>query len=309
MKKFLLYLLLITIFFIVGLFLIFFRFDIPIGKIIEEYADAQSQFITIQGIKVHYKSEGKGVPLVLIHGTSSSLHTWDGWTKELKSNFRVIRMDLPAFGLTGPAWNGEYTTEKYVQFIKDFLDQLGIDTCYMAGNSFGGHLTWRFAQKYPKRVLKMILISASGYPISKPLPITFRIVKFPLINSIFRYFTPKFIIKKNLEEVFGDDTKISNAMINRYYKLLLREGNRMAFIDRVELLAENDLEYKRIGSITIPTLIQWGDKDFWVPLSDGRKFDNDLPDSTLIIYNGVGHIAMEEIPKQTALDVYDFLKK
>ena len=61
-----------------------------------QYTDSNSQFISVDGLEVHYKDEGSGFPIVLLHGTSASLHTWDAWTEELIKNYRVIRMDLPS---------------------------------------------------------------------------------------------------------------------------------------------------------------------------------------------------------------------
>ncbi len=77
------------------------RIDIPVETLAQEFANEQSRFIEVDGLNVHYRDEGEGEPLVLLHGWSASLHTWDVWTEKLKRDFRVIRLDLPAFGLTG----------------------------------------------------------------------------------------------------------------------------------------------------------------------------------------------------------------
>ena len=79
--------------------------DIPLNDLKSKYATAPSSFISINGMDVHFRDEGNktdSIPIVLIHGTGSSLHTFDDWADNLKEDYRVIRMDLPAYGLTGP---------------------------------------------------------------------------------------------------------------------------------------------------------------------------------------------------------------
>ena len=112
--------------------------DRPLAELKQRWAQPPSTFVQVQGMYVHLRDEGPRtdpVPIVLLHGTSSSLHTWDGWAQELKSNRRVIRFDLPGFGLTGPSPDGDYRIERYVRFVAAMLDELGISHCVLAGNS------------------------------------------------------------------------------------------------------------------------------------------------------------------------------
>jgi pimeloyl-ACP methyl ester carboxylesterase len=126
--------------------------DIPVEELKLEYANEQSEFMELNGLSVHYRDEGEGMPVVLVHGTAASLHTWDDWTNTLKEHYRVIRMDIPAFGLTGPDPKGDYSIDGYVGFLAQFLDQLHIDSMYLAGNSLGGNIAWNFASEHPDKV-------------------------------------------------------------------------------------------------------------------------------------------------------------
>ena len=139
-------------------FLALVRFDIPVEELKKTYADGTSRFVPVGGMDVHYRDEGRGFPLVLIHGTAASLHTWDGWATALSGDFRVIRMDLPAFGLTGPAPDRDYRIGAYVRFIDDFLDTIGVTRCHLAGNSLGGLIAWNYALAHPAKVDRMILV-------------------------------------------------------------------------------------------------------------------------------------------------------
>ena len=108
------------------------------------YTDEQSQWIEIEGIPVHYKKEGSGPAVILVHGTGASLHTWDDWTEVLDDNYTVYRMDIPAFGLTGPALDKDYTIGAYVDFINDFVQSQSLDTFSIGGNSLGGYIAWAY---------------------------------------------------------------------------------------------------------------------------------------------------------------------
>ena len=260
-------------------------------------------------MQVHYRDEGRGFPIVLIHGTGSSLHTWNDWTKQLTKTNRVIRMDLPAFGLTGPNKNADYSIKNYTNFIHHFLDKINVDKFHLAGNSLGGNIAWNYAAEYPKRVEKLVLVDASGLPTNKPQPAIFKMAKTPILNSLFLFVTPKVFIKKNMEEVYADNAKITDKLITRYHKMSLRTGNRQAFIDRAKidfkLGANSNLE--KIKSIKIPTLLIWGAKDNWIPLDNGKRMDSLLPNSKLVVLENSGHVPMEENPEESLAVLKDFL--
>ncbi len=209
--------------------------DIPVEILKEKYANEFSKFVEIDGMQVHYRVEGKGMPIVLIHGTGSSLHTWDDWTTKLKENYQVIRMDLPAFGLTGPNKSGDYSIKKYTQFLEKFVVKMKIDSMFLAGNSLGGNIAWDYTSKNSQKVQKLILVDASGLPTNKPQPWIFKMAKTPVLSKLFLYITPKSVIEDNMKQVYEDDAKITNTLITRYHDLALRTGNRQAFIDRAKI--------------------------------------------------------------------------
>ena len=285
--------------------------DIPLEELKTKYANAPSKFISVDGMEVHYRDEGDAsdsIPIVLIHGTGSSLHTFNDWTVQLSKNHRVIRLDIPAYGLTGPFPNRDYSTAHYVVFINNFLKALDIKNCILAGNSLGGGIAWNFTAAYPHMVDKLILIDASGYPsASKSVPIAFKLAQTPVLKNIFTFITPRFVAKQSIENVYADKSKVTKAMVDRYFELTLREGNRQAFVDR--LGTEKDTTaYKNIKTIRQPTLILWGDQDELIPPKMAHRFHEDLPNSELVILKGVGHVPMEERPDKSLEVVLSFLK-
>ncbi len=284
--------------------------DIPVEDLKIEYANKHSQFIEIDGIQVHYKDEGTGFPIVLIHGTASSLHTWDDWTQELKKQYRVIRMDLPAFGITGPNATSDYSIQSYVKFLDTFLTQIKLDSFHLAGNSLGGNIAWNYAAENSKKVKKLILVDASGLPTNKPQPGIFKMAKTSVLNSLFLYVTPKFFIKKNIKEVYADESKITDELITRYHKMALREGNRQAFIDRarIDFKLDSKANYDKLKSIQNRTLLLWGAKDSWIPLDNGKRMDSLMQNSVLKVLENSGHVPMEENPKESLKLLNQFLE-
>ena len=302
----------VAFFFMVILLLIVFlsRRDIAVDTLKKTYAQPPSSFISIDDMDIHYRDEGPvsdSLPLVLMHGTGASLHTFDDWTNALKQQKRVVRMDLPAFGLTGPFPNRTYTIEHYVAFLDTFLTAKGIKKCILAGNSLGGQIAWAYTAFHPNKVDKLILIDAAGYPYkSKSKPIAFTLANIPIANTLLTYITPRFMIKKSIENVYADPKKITPALIDRYFDLTLREGNRQAFVDRMQ--TNTIISVNLLKNIQQPTLILWGEQDDLIPIESAYRFQKDIPHSSLVILKQLGHVPMEEGPNQSLKPLLSFLK-
>ena len=285
--------------------------DIPLNQLKKKYSDSNSFFVRIGEMDIHYRDQGDkkdSIPIVLIHGTASSLHTYDNWVSKLAINHRVIRMDLPGYGLTGPFPNRDYSFDNYVAFLKDFFEKIGIKSCILAGNSLGGNIAWRFTTEYSEMVDKLILIDAAGYPMkSKSIPLAFKIAQIPIIQDIFTFISPKFIAKASVKNVYKDKTKVNKKLVDRYFELTLREGNRQAFIDRFKV--KYDTIFKKIKLIYKRTLILWGEDDELIPLEMAYLFHKDLPNDTLVILKDVGHVPMEESPNKSLSPFIEFLRK
>ena len=301
----------LTLLFIIAVILLFVHRDIPLNELKIKYANSNSSFIAVNGMDVHFRDEGlqtDTIPIVLIHGTGASLHTFNAWSDRLKKLHRVIRMDLPAYGLTGPFPDGNYTMAHYIAFLKDFLTALNIKKCVLAGNSLGGAIAWNFTLEQPSMVTKLILIDASGYPIaSKSVPIAFSLAKIPVINKLLSFITPRFLVRASVENVYFDNSKVTDTLVERYFELTLRKGNRKAFVDRLKIPKDTGA-YSNIKYIKQPTLLLWGAEDLLIPVENAHKFHQDLPTSTLVILDDTGHTPMEESPLESLEPVLNFLK-
>lgn len=298
LKRILRYLLFILLTVIVISLGMMYRSEIPLDQLKPSYTNDASRFIPLMGMQVHYRDEGNtndSLPLVLIHGTSSSLHTWDSLVIRLKDMKRIIRMDLPAFGLTGANPERDYSMKYYNRFIDSMLIKLNVKQCIIAGNSLGGSIAWNQALYSPDKIAGLILINSGGYPKKNEKGnIGFKLASMPYVGPILAKFTPKFLIRKSLEDVYSDDGKISEALEDRYFDLLLRAGNRQATIDIFQQRAKPEPE--KIKRISIPTLIIWGEDDQLIDVSNAHRFHEDIKGSQLMIIKRSGHVPMEESP-------------
>lgn len=261
-------------------------------------------------MQVHMRDEGPRddpVPLVLLHGTSASLHTWEGWAEGLKASRRVIRLDLPGFGLTGPTPDNDYTIEHYANFIHTFLDRLGVTRCVLVGNSFGGQVALAATLAKPARVDRLVLVDSAGYPMAPDaIPLGFRIARLPVLSQIARVTLPRRVVEESIRDVYGDPTLVTPELVDRYFELTLREGNRKALAERLKHVP-NDALTARIPGVSVPTLILWGGRDRLIPLAAGRRFANDIANSRLQIFDDLGHVPHEEDPVRTLAATNVFL--
>jgi pimeloyl-ACP methyl ester carboxylesterase len=289
--------------------------DRPVQTLVARWALPPSEFIEVKGQLVHLRDEGpRGdpSPLLLLHGTGASLHTWEGWAEALKARKRVIRIDLPGFGLTGP-FGGQYNADDYrgdtyARFVLDVLDALHLPRASLGGNSLGGEVAWRAVTLAPQRFDKLILVDATGYAFSPDeIPIGFRIARLPLANRISEYLLPRALVAASVRSVYGDPSRVSDELIDRYFELTLREGNRHALGLRLQQLEMGE-HAERIKSLTLPTLVLWGGRDRLVPLASARHFAADIRGAKLVVFDGLGHVPQEEDPARSVAAVIGFLE-
>ena len=283
---------------------------IKVEQLYPYYQTPQSKVFDIEGMPLHYRKTGKGPVLLLLHGVGSSLHTWEGWHQEMEQDFTVLSIDLPSFGLTGPHPKNDYSVAMYMRVIDTLLDELKIDKTFIGGNSFGGFLAWSYAVHSPNRVRKLLLLDAAGFGTHRKdlRDFGFKLISHPILKKITHLVTPKKLIKQSVYNAYGDRSKITEKLVDRYYHLLLRKGNREGFSEVLSKTILNEADYIPIlKTMQTPTYVIWGDRDRIISVKDAHRFMEVLPNAQLKIYAGVGHVPMEEIPKQSALDAKTFL--
>lgn len=283
--------------------------DVPLEELTPRWAPAPSQFRTIDGVLTHLRDEGPRTdttPILLLHGTSASLHTWDGWTAALTAERRVIRADLPGYGLSGQFPDGE-ASASYTRWMRALLDSLGVERVIVAGNSLGGRLAWGLAVADTARVVGLILVDASGYPSrAASVPIGFRLAQMPVVKHIAKDLLPRSIIVSSLENVYGDPSRVSEELIDRYYDMARREGNRDALVRRFSSRT-SAVDTLEIARVRVPTLILWGLQDRLIPPANAERFARDIAGSQVVRFDALGHVPHEEDPAATVAPVLRFV--
>jgi len=213
---------------------------------------------------------------------------------------RVVRFDLPGCGLSEPDRTGDYGDVRSVTLVKDLMDRLGLGTAALIGNSMGGRIAWRFAAAFPARTSKLVLISPDGF--ASP---GFQYGKPPRVPAplhLMKYFLPRSMLQMNLAAAYADPTRLSEAVVDRYYELLLASGNRAAMLDR---MLEDPVPL--LQHIRTPTLLLWGEKDRLIPYANAADYLTSLPNATLVAFADLGHVPHEEAPAESLKPVENFL--
>lgn len=292
------------------------RKDLPAEVIKQKYWLSGSHFIAVNGHNLHVRIKGTGKPIFLLHGSFSSLHTWDKWQQALSPYFMTISVDLPGHGLTGPDSLARYSIQEYSELILQLAKQLELPQFHLAGNSMGGAVAMQIASTNPDRVLSLNLIDSSGVPLAEEKLGTesekpkkqdiwiIQLAKNPWISPILLKCTPRFLFAMNLKEVYGDERKLTPEVLDRYYELMLREGNRKATLDRLSLARSYQLDFEKM---TMPVLILWGEKDRWIPVEQASILQKQFESAQLIVFEEAGHVPMEEIPTETVKEYLKFL--
>ena len=280
--------------------IVFYQKDQSPEEVYKKYALASSQQIAIGGVQLHYSDEGNrldSTPLLLIHGTSSSLRTWDGVTAQLKNQYRIIRFDLPGFGLTGPNPNHDYSTRYYNEVIDSLLKALQISRVIIVGNSLGGAIATQYAIYQPAKVRGLVLVDAAGLPPAKKTKgaIGFKLAQMPVINQLLTKITPRVLVKKSLQDAYGDIGKVTDSLTTQYFDMLTREGNRKALVDRMRQ-GWQVTDGNFLTKVEAPTLIVWGSKDRLIPVENAALFQQKIKNSQVHIWDNLGHVPMEEDP-------------
>ncbi|WP_411817270.1 alpha/beta fold hydrolase [Hyphococcus sp. DH-69] len=281
----------------------------------EKYTNAESQFADNgAGLRVHYRDQGNpdGIPIVLIHGTSASLHNWEPLVALLGDEYRIITYSQPGHGLTGPHPEDNYQFSGMADAIDLLVETLDLDQFVLGGNSMGGWVSWRYAVANPDKVSALILLDASGMPLrdgeeNPPLNIGFRLLGTPIGRFLMQQYTPRALVERSALESVSVKSIITDEMVDRYWELLRLPGNRKAAALRAR--ADREIHFaEEIRKLTIPTLIIWGAEDQLIYASAVKSFSERLPHAEAVIYPGIGHLPMEEAPEQTAQDIDKFLE-
>ncbi len=280
--------------------------DKPRAVLEAEYAPAPSEFVSVAGMRMHVRDTGPrdGPVVIMLHGLGSSLHTWEAWAEALSVHDRVIRFDLPGFGLTGPDPSGDYTDARSVAVVGALMDALGVRRASLVGNSMGGKFAWMFAAEHPDRVVRLVLVSPDGF--ASPGFAYGKTPDVPVVARLLPYTLPRFMLRANVAAAYADPSRLTDAVLDRYRDMMLVPGNREALLARTAQVRLEPPE-PMLRRIEAPTLLIWGEKDRLIPFSNAREYMAAIPNCRLVAFPDLGHVPQEEAPAESLPPVQAFL--
>lgn len=267
--------------------------DLGFAELQKRYGSTSSNVVNVDGMRIHYKDTGpQDAPVLLfLHGFGSSLQTWDVWAVTLEQKYRVIRLDLPGFGLTGPSPSNDYSELNDGNTLTQFVDKLGVSELSVIGHSMGGKIAWTFAAAHPDRVKALVLMAPDGFP--QPEAIGTKPYAMPAIMGLMKYCLPRYFVRKSIEPAFANESALDDKMVSRYHDMLRAPGVRAAILERGNQTIYTD-PVPRLKKIKAPTLLLWGEEDKMIPSSNATSYSGVLAQSQTVFIPKLGHLLHEE---------------
>jgi pimeloyl-ACP methyl ester carboxylesterase len=283
--------------------------SLPSGKV--PHPGIHDHFVAIDGIKYHYTEyPGPGENIVLLHGFASSTYTWEKVALRLQAKgYHVWALDMKGFGWSDKPEDADYAPLQLLEEVNAWMEKMDLRKVVLVGNSLGGAIAWNMALLHPEKVKKLVLIDAAGFMHDIPFPV--RLAGLPGAGGVARLIFGRWMIEDTFNQVYFDPAAITEEQIDAYYDRMRTENalGAMAAIGR-SVSTLSDKEYAlRIPEIQVDTLIIWGRDDAWIPLEDGFRFKEVLPNATLEVIPFCGHAPQEEKPEETARLILEFLSE
>jgi pimeloyl-ACP methyl ester carboxylesterase len=263
-------------------------------------------------VKLFYKEEGKGAPLLLIHGFGASTYTWRFVAPELARTHRVIAVDLKGFGQSDKPFDERYSVFDQAELLAQLIVEKDLRDLTLVGHSFGGGIALLLAleanQRLEGRITRLVLLDSIAYP--QNIPVFFRMLDMPLVSQLgVRMVPPSVQTRVALKIAYLDDSKIDPDEVEIYAAPLKTAAGKHAIIHSARQIMPKDLAEisQRYGTIEMPTLILWCDHDRIVPLEVGLKLRRSLRNSTLRLIEDCGHMPQEEQPASTLALIKGFI--
>jgi pimeloyl-ACP methyl ester carboxylesterase len=288
--------------------------------VIAEFSDSQSRFIDIDGVNLHYKDQGSGPPLLLVHGTLGDLSDWDDWAALLAKRHRVLRVDLPGFGLSGPIASGNYSVDRMLALIDGFMDQVGAPRFAIAGISYGGLVAFRYAATRGERVDALVVINSAGVeygrgpagqtgvPASSPAPAP-SAASAPPTNVFMDDVITEADIRVNIEHMLVHPALATPRRVQR--KLAFANIRGRGEESRAgRALYERGDPARVMAHVHAPTLVLWGGGNKALDPRTADVFVSYLKNACRTerrIYPDAGHLLILDAATQSATDTLNFL--
>jgi pimeloyl-ACP methyl ester carboxylesterase len=263
-------------------------------------------------ITLYSEEYGEGDPILFMHGLGMSSFTWRHLSEPLARRHRVILVDLKGFGNSPKPHDDEYTIYDQARLICRLVLDHDLNNLTLVGNSLGGGVALVTAlylsAHAPERLERLVLIDTIAYP--QEMPLFVKLLTTPVLGPLVVATVPNTLqVRTIMRLAYFDDEAVPEEAVERYAAVLNKPGARQALVRTARQIIPSDLDrltarYSEIGS---PTLILWGQQDAIVPLDVGRRLQDAIPNSQLVILPDTGHIPQEERPRATLAEIEAFV--
>ena len=262
----------------------------------------EDYFIRVDGVNYHYTEySGEGPKVFLLHGFGSSTYSWEKVAPLLQQKgFHVYALDMKGFGWSDKPCDTDYDPLALVAGVNAWMEAVGLRDVVFVGNSLGGAVAVLMSILHPDKVGSMVLVDAGGYPMK--LPFIVKVARIPTVGFWVNLFYGRWLLKWNLKEVLYNDDQVTREQVDAYYdRLRTKNGlGSMVSLARAIDFSKFHSYVERAKKLEIPILIIWGREDEWIPLEIAYRFDEELPNSRLVVIPECGHVPQEEKPEITA---------
>ncbi|MDX1378031.1 MAG: alpha/beta hydrolase, partial [Anaerolineales bacterium] len=221
--------------------------------------------VNVNGIELAYTRQGKGTPLVLLHGFPLDHHAWDEIAPLLENTFDLIIPDLRGFG-DSTTVDSTYTTDDLASDIAGLLDQLGVEKSALAGHSMGGYVALAFARLYPERVRGLGLISTQA-------------LADPPDRKEGRYKTAADVAENGIGGVVDAMTTkfTADVGLQEFARKSMERQQPAAYIGALKAMAERQDSTSLLGSLDYPVVIIHGNADELIPIGRAHEMKAAIP--------------------------------
>ncbi len=261
----------------------------------KQLTQPESRFFQWKGAEIHYTDEGQGKIWVMVHGFGGSHRNFRKLTDKMKANYRVIRMDLPGFGLSDVPQeyiqSGDYAS-LYMDVLSFLQDSILRDSLSLVGNSMGGLISWQYTATRGAKINQLVLLASAGFDMRETAARATRVLQSGAGQWLSKKGFPYWLVERNAQKCYYNPSLPNPNEINNNWLFWNRKGN----IDHAVKLAQYPVipDTVLLRKITVPVTVIWGREDQIIPYTHARRFQQLIPDCEVHVFPDCGHLPMSE---------------
>lgn len=283
-------------------------------RVVADYDPAQqlgnipSRYVDTALAEFHYVRQGQGPPVVLLSPGASWVAAWEPQIRALSATHTVYVVDLPGQGLTTLHDDDfVYDLNGMTLAVGVFLDAVRIDRVALGGSSWSGGWALAFAQRYPGRVSRLLLLAPSG--LDRKDPLSWEVLKLPVIGRALTQLgaMSRSTSESGLRGLFLHQGRVSPELVDGTYAMSVRPANVRSMYELEARLDWSAVE-RSLPTTRQPTLVLWGRQDSVLPVENAAVFGALLPDATVSVLDQCGHGLPLDCPDRVSAQMAEFLR-